>query len=238
MEKTGDQEKNSVSAQTAIEEILIESGFDLVDESQVEVLKARDAAMHPDDPNLAAALGKRLGAEIIIVFQAMADFEGTSNAYGLALHSFRGAVDATIIYTDTADILGSVSASDYAAAEGRPAAVRLAFQKTAKKVAPLIKERILNDWQKHTNKLELIVNGLTYGEMKQLKERIQMMRRVKAVAAPKFEKGVTIFHIQADLSSEEFADKLLYGKELPGLDIQAMTPGRVEATIRRIPEKP
>lgn len=233
VEKTGDDPKNSVSAQTAIEEILIDKGFDLVDESQVELIKARDVALHPDDLGAAAALGERFGAQIIVVFQALADYEGTSNAYGLPLNSYRGNLDARIIYTDTADLLGSVNGSDYASAEGKPVAVRLAFQRAARKTAPLIIEKILQDWQKHTNKLELVVRGLSYSEMKKLKDQIQMFRGVKSVAAPELLKGVAIFHIQADLLAENLADKLMEGMLLPGLKITSLSGGRIEAEYDR-----
>jgi hypothetical protein len=229
VEKMGDDPKNSVSAQTAIEEILIDKGFDLVDESQVELIKARDVALHPDDLNAAAALGQRFGAQIIVVFQALADYEGTSNAYGLTLHSFRGNLDARIIYTDTADLLGSVNGADYASAEGKPVAVRLAFQRAARKTAPLIIDKILQDWQKHTNKLELVVQGLSYGDMKKMKEQIQMFRGVQAVSTPELRKGVAIFQIQADLLAENLADKLMEGDFGSGLKITSLSGGRIEA---------
>jgi len=233
IEKVGEQQKTSLSAQTAMEEFLVKKGFDLVDESQVEIVKARDVALHPEDHKTAAALGQRFGAEIIVVYQAIADYEGTSNAYGMNLNSFRGTLDARIIYTDTADLLGSVSASDYAAAEGRPAAVRLAFQKTARKAAPLVMEKILDDWQKHVNKLDLVISGLNYVEMKKIKEALSVMRRVDAVGSGEFEKGVAMFHIQGDITPGDLADRLLEIDEIPGLQIIAVSSGRVEARIKR-----
>ncbi|MBN1900152.1 hypothetical protein JW926_02350 [Candidatus Sumerlaeota bacterium] len=229
VEKAGDDPKNSVSAQTVIEEILIERGFDLVDESQVELIKARDVALNPDDLDAAAALGQRFGAQIIVVFQAIADYEGSSNAYGLSLNSYRGNLDARIIYTDTADLLGSVNSFDYASAEGKPVAIRLAFQRAARKVAPLIIEKILQDWQKHTNKLELIVKGLTYRDMKKMKDEIQMIRGVIAIGTPELRKGVAIFQIQGDLTAERLADKLMDGVFGAGLKINSLSGGRIEA---------
>jgi hypothetical protein len=232
VEKIDDQNKTSSSAQTAIEGILIDKGFDLVDESQVEIIKARDIALNSDDPGAAAALGLKYGAEIIIVFQAIADYGGTSDVYGAMMHSFRGTVDARIIYTDTSDMLGSVSSTSHATAEGKPAAVRLAFQKTAKKAAPAIIEKILNDWQKHTNKIELIIRGLSYSGMKEVKKALKNMRRVKDVASPEYSKGIATFRIQADLKAEELADRLLDNSALRSFQIYSLSPGRIEAEIK------
>ena len=237
VEKEGDEQKSSVSVQTAIEDDLISKGFDLVDESQVEIIKARDVAMHPDDHKMAAALGQRHGAEIIIVFQAMADYEGSSDAYGLILNSYRCTVDARIIYTDTAELLASVSASNYASAEGKPAAIRLSYQRAAKKISPLIVEKILQNWQERKNKLELVVNGITYEEMILIKERLQILRRVNAVGIPKFDQGVAVFHLQAEMGAEELAKKLMEQKDIPSLEITSLSPSRVE-TRKKTSENP
>ena len=237
VEKEGDEQKSSVTVQTAIEDELIKKGFDLVDESQVEIIKARDVALHPDDPQMAAALGQRYGAEIIIVFQAMADYEGASDAYGLNLNSYRCTVDARMIYTDTADLFASVSGSTYAAAEGKPAAIRLSFQKAGKKISPLIIEKILQNWQERKNKLELVVNGITYEEMILIKDRLQILRRVNAVGAPKFDQGVAVFHLQGDLAAEELAKKLMEQKDIPSLEITGLSSSRVE-TRKKTSEKP
>lgn len=237
VEKEGDEQKSSVTVQTAIEDELIKKGFDLVDESQVEIIKARDVALHPDDPQMAAALGQRYGAEIIIVFQAMADYEGASDAYGLNLNSYRCTVDARMIYTDTADLFASVSGSTYAAAEGKPAAIRLSFQKAGKKISPLIIEKILQNWQERKNKLELVVNGITYEEMILIKDRLQILRRVNAVGAPKFDQGVAVFHLQGDLGAEELAKKLMEQKDIPSLEITGLSSSRVE-TRKKTSEKP
>jgi len=229
MEMTGEEQRASLSAQTIMEKILIDRGFDLVDEAQVEIVKARDIALHPDDHKTAAALGERFGAEIIIVFQAIADYEGTSDAYGLSLHSYRGTLDARIIYTDTADLLASVSVSRYAASEGRPAAIRLAFQRLGQKAAPLIIEKILMQWQTHINKLELVVKGLDFKEMTKMKEHLRMIRHVHAVAAPGFDNGVAVFSLRSALSSQRIAEEITKGRPFPNLRIISLSPGRIEA---------
>ncbi len=234
MEKVGEKPKTTFSAQTVIEDVLGDKGFDLVDKSQVDVIKARDVAMNPDDYGKAAALGRRFGAEIVIVFQAIADYEGTSDVYGALMHSYRGTVDARIIYTDTGDLLGAVDTSDHAAAEGKPAAVRLAFQKTARKIAPMIMDKILSDWQKHINKLELVVSGLSYRQMDGLKKILKEMRRVKGVATPEFTKGVAIYRIQADMRADDLADHLLENAWIPGLIITTVSANRVEAKVPRV----
>ena len=232
VEKAGEEVKSSFTARAVLEEFLVEKGFDLVDESQIEEIKSRDVAMNRDDIQKAAALGERFGAEIVVLYQAIADFEGTHMTYGTAMDTYRATLDARIIYTDTAALLGSVSASDDAAAEARPSAVRLGFKKAAGKAAPLIMDKILADWQKHVNKLELVVSGVDYTTMKHIKKVLENLRWVEGIGGARLEKGIAIFQIQADMTTEEVADALLSDRELPSLSITSFSPGRIEAKVR------
>lgn len=232
MEKAGEEVKSSFTAQAVMEEFLVDKGFDLVDESQVEEIKARDVALNQNDFQKAAALGERFGAEIVVLYQAVADFEGTHMTYGTAMDMYRATVDARIIYADTAALLGSVSAWEHAAAEAGPSAVRLGFKKAAKKAAPLIMDKILADWQKHVHKLELVVSGVDYRVMKQMKDEMENLRWVQGIGSSRLEKETAIFQIQADMSSEEIADALLSNRQLPPLSITSLSPGRIEAKLK------
>jgi hypothetical protein len=235
VEKVDGETLTTVSSQTAIEGFLHEKGFDLVDESQVEMIKARDVAMNPDDNQKAAALGKKFGAEIVIVTQGLADYEGVGDVYGAQMHTYRGTLDARMIYTDTADLLGSVSATDKGTAEGKPSAARLAFQKAARKVAPRIMEKILTDWQKQSNKnkMELVISGVSYAQLKQIGETLKNVRGVDGVAAPQFDKGVAVFRIQGTLTAENLADHLTETTGGLSLNVTGISPGRIEAEMRK-----
>jgi len=235
VEKVDGENLTTVSSQTAIEGFLHEKGFDLVDESQVEVIKARDVAMNPNDTQKAAALGKKFGAEIVILIQGLADYEGVGDVYGTQMYTYRGTLDARMIYTDTADLLGSVSATDKGTAEGKPSAARLAFQKAARRVAPKIVEKILTDWQKQSNrnKMELVVSGVDYAQLKQIGETLKTIRGVDGVATPQFDKGVAVFRIQGNLTAENLADRLTEATGGVPLTITGISPGRIEAEIRK-----
>jgi len=233
VEKENDIARQSATAQSELEDFLIQKGFDLVDQSQVDVNKARDAAMNPDDLAKAAVLGEAYGAEIVILFQAHADSDGQSVVHGIPMHSYRGVLDARMVYTDTAAMLGSVSVNDGGSAEGAPAAIRLTHQRTAKKAGPLVMEKILADWQKRVNKIEVIVSGIAYSEMKKVQDALKNVRRVDAVAAPRFEKGVATFQVQGDIKPEDLADVLPEVAGVEGLEVVTVTPGRVECRVSR-----
>lgn len=232
VEKVDGENMTTISSQTVIEDFLVSKGFDLVDESQVKEIKMRDEAMNSDDLNKAAALGKKFGAEVIILLEGLADYAGASNVYGAQMESYRGSVNARMIYTDTADMLGSANAKDQATGEGKPAAARLAFEKAGKKVAPVIMQKILDDWQKHTNKMELVVSGVNYSQLKKIGAAVKTIRGVDAVASPQFDKGVAVFRIQGNLLAEDLADSLDKTEIGSLLDVTGISPGRVEAEVQ------
>jgi hypothetical protein len=96
-------------------------------------------------------------------------------------------------------------------------------------------EKILTDWQKQSNrnKMELVVSGVSYAQLKQIGETLKNVRGVDGVAAPQFDKGVAVFRIQGTLTAENLADHLTETTGGLFLNVTGISPGRIEAEMRK-----
>ncbi|MDD5557639.1 MAG: hypothetical protein PHN82_10400 [bacterium] len=95
--------------QSAVEKEFLRLSFPLVDRGQTEAIAARDEAVAFDDPARAAALGRRFGAEIVIVGEATSAQMDRSAPHGVAVFHCDAQVSAKAVKTDTGQIIARES---------------------------------------------------------------------------------------------------------------------------------
>jgi hypothetical protein len=77
-----------------------------------ENLRAKELEASEGNPEKAREYSNRFGAEIIILGYAQAEYGGETEFYDVKQHKYTGQVDIKIIYAETGELIGSVTASD------------------------------------------------------------------------------------------------------------------------------
>ncbi|MFC1601428.1 hypothetical protein ACFL34_03675 [Candidatus Sumerlaeota bacterium] len=221
VEKVDGIKRDSHYAQQPLEAALLAKGFDLVDKDQIEAMKARDVAINFEDFSQAATLGKRLNAEIVVLYSADASYGGQENLYGNIFHRYEVNITAKIIKVDTGRVRKSVVDRGTYGAASRGNAANTALQKASAKAGPKIVKGIIaaleREFKGEGADLEIYVKNIDFKNHMRLKKELGKLRFVKSVGSAKFAKGVGIYRIKAIMQGDQLAEKLY---DLEGFDLQ------------------
>ena len=219
--------------QTAIESILAESGYDLIDRSQIEEIKNRDFEMAESDAER-AALGRRFGADILIVYTAEAANAGRDNLYGMLTYFYTGVVDCRVIKADTARLMFSRSVRVRRGAEGAPSAAQAALHFAGKSIGEQLKIEILRHWAGEVLDrgvwLEVKIRNIDFSTAMQLSRKIQQFQHINAVRKPAFIKGTAIYQVRANMTAPTLAQHLT-SLTSPHLEIDEVMQNSIKAHI-------
>jgi len=208
------------SAETAIMESFMEKGFKFVDRATVmrNLDRRKASALLEGDASEAAALGRSLGAEVIITGKAFAKASETT-AYGTTLRSQNATVSVRAIRTDTGDIIavGSKQAK-YSNQVDDAAGGVVAIQKACKELAEDIMEKILDRWQADISEgasLTLKVRGVTtLAQLTKFKSALPyFVRGLSEVVQRDWYGGFATLEVVMKGTSEDLARRLS-GKEI------------------------
>jgi hypothetical protein len=210
----------------SIENELLKEGFKVIDYHMFENLRAKELEASEGNPEKAREYSNRFGAEIIILGYAQAEYGGETEFYDVKQHKYTGQVDIKIIYAETGELIGSVTASDRRFGQDKKGAVNALFKslasKVTKNVVSKLKERMKEEEQ--AKKIEIAVYGISPSKALALESELKdAISSVKALKYKFFDTNVLVF--DAIISSEEQLRRELanYGK----LKIVKLTPRRV-----------
>jgi len=229
VERADAQEISSNSVAVSIENFLITKGFDLVDKSTIEAGKARDVALNFDDYSAAQALGQRYGAEVLVTYQADADYSGGDVIYGTQFERYRGQVNVRVIKVDTAALMASVGSTDMGAAGGRLAGARKALENAGAKAAPSVFQKIVDTWQADVEggtRLELVIQGVDFKTSNSIYLDLQEMRGVTSVGNPQMVRDTVTIQLKGDIQGFGLAQRI--STQFPNLEIEEVTQNRVK----------
>lgn len=207
----GELRPDSRLVQTAIESVLAESGYDLIDRSQIEEIKNRDFEMAETDEER-AALGRRFGADILITYSAEATSAGRDNIYGMLTYFYTGVVDCRVIKSDTGRLMFSRSVRVRRGAEGAPSAAQAALHFAGKSMGENLKVEVLRHWAGEVLErgtwLEVKISNIDFSTAMQLTDKIQQWQHINAVRRPTFIKGTAIYQVRANMTAPTLAQHL------------------------------
>ncbi len=200
---------------SSIENELLKEGFKIIDYHIFETLRVKELEEAQNNPEKAKEYANRFGAEIMVIGYAQAEYGGESEFYDVKQHKYTGQVDIRIIYTDTGELLASLTASDRRFGQDKRGAVNALFKslagKVSKNVVAKIKERLKEEEQ--VKKIEIAVYGISPDKAMQLESELKnSISSIKALRYKFFDTNVLVF--DALISSEEQFRKELtnYGK--------------------------
>lgn len=224
-EKIDGELSDGASAQTQIERVFLDKGFDMVDKFTVEEIKERDFKINQvDNINLAATLGKKYGAEVVLIVNAFADFQQDVEEYGVNIRFYNGNVQAKIVDADTGKLLGTESITEMGRA-------RDSLERAGKKIAPKLMEKVVKVWRERGygsgNEVEIVVSEISYPSFMKLKKEIEKIRGVESTSNPSFTKNVGALRVKGTIQADDMAVKLSELKTVR-LEITGVTQNRID----------
>jgi hypothetical protein len=199
---------NSQSESVIIQK-LKEKGFKVVDpgylRKSVSAGDAKEAWQGNEDA--AGKIGKKVGAEIAIVGQAIST-RAANNIAGSDLLSMSTTINVQAVKSGTGEIMAQASGQGTAAHINEVVALQQALQKAADKVADGIISGILSTWQTEssgTRTLALEVHEITPAELDRLKASLEKMRGVTEVIVREFSGGTADINIEATSDAQDLS---------------------------------
>jgi len=187
--------------QTEIENMFLGRGFPIVDKSQLQMVKERDVALYYNNPQRAAVLGRRFGAELVIVGQAVSNFLESSMPYGVAVFGYTSDITAKAIKADTASVIVSDSVTVTERGSGRMPTANKALKASGSKLAKKMIDDVTEKWRAevfNTVNVQLVMSGLGIQDRDIIKKDIKAIRGVHGLYERSFSKGVLIMDINLD----------------------------------------
>lgn len=227
-------------ARNEMEQILLQRGFPLVDKAQTEAIKQRDATLSYTDPMQAAALGRRFGAEVVIVGEASADLVDSSRPYGAPVFFYQGQVNVRAINVDTASIIAATSAqSDWrkpgeGQASGKIEAARQALQASGRMAAEQLLPLIIEKWRSevfNTVSIQIIAENVNGARRRAFLDELQSIRGVESVDERTFQNQIIVVDVEVEGSIWQDVDKKLEAFETVGVELTGKTQNRINIRL-------
>jgi hypothetical protein len=226
------------TVQTRVEKALIDSGFLLVDQNQIQEIQKKDleAAVSEDKPDKVQAIAKEFGAQIFISGVAAAE-GGPKTIYGMEKFVFEGDANIKIYRSDTGQMLGAVPGRSTPGVQNTArAAAKQALDGQGQYVAPRITDDILRFWMDvlgGRGEVQLKLEGITFKQYTQLKKALLMIKGVSENGVnAKYANQNANISIECDMTAEQLGEKLV--EAMDGvLDITDVSQNVIKAEFKK-----
>ncbi len=231
------------AGETEIIRKLLEKGFKVIDQNQIKVIRDSEsvhAAVNGDN-SAAILLGKKFGAEVIIIGEAFSEANPEGSMGGLK--SCRARVEARAINVDTAEILatdgkqaGGVDATEFAAG-------KTALKNAGGMLGDYLIDQILSRWTKDVTKgtaITIVVRIPGEGKYKKYKDfkgTLEKLSGFQGMDERDFDadagQGELEIRIQG-MSGQEVAEELDGSKTGGGFTVTVVkvTANRVDVSVK------
>lgn len=214
--------KGGEVAQSAIEKELLSLDFPLVDRGQMGDINERDEKIAYDDPAKAAALGRRFGAEVVIVGEATSAQMDQSSPHGVAVYHCDAQVSAKAVKTDTGQIIARESVTSGRVVKGgRATAAKEALRVAGEKLAKAMRSQILERWRSeafNTVAIQIIATNADNDRRRALEKDLAAIRGVRNVSERSWANGV--LEIDAEVDGAIWGDFDSRIENLPGVGVE------------------
>lgn len=216
-----------------VEKIFVENKFPIVSQAQMEMIKEKDATLAYQDPSKAAALGRRFGAEVVIVGQATSDIIESSQPYGVPVFAYEARIEAKAVKADNAKILATASTSMTERGSGRVPTANKAISSAADEFSKSLLNEIAEAWRGEVYNeinIELICDNASLWKSKLLQNALNSGRDVRGVSERYFTNKVLVLDVRFFGSIDQLAGILEDLKE-PQIRITGKTANRLDITF-------
>jgi len=226
------QEDSTV--QTRIENLLLKSGFLLVNKKQLKAIDLKEitAAVVEDKPQKIQAIAKRFGAQLFITGSTNAASGGASLVHGqIRMFDYSADGDIKCYRSDTAQMLASQNGTARWSDPVARSAAKKSLWRLGDTLGPKVQNDILRFWldvlQGH-GEVVLEVEGVAFRDYLQIKKAVQGIKGVEDVTA-KYNNKIAKCSIQANMNAEQLAEKLV--EVLKNLEISDVSQNVIKAKL-------
>lgn len=218
--------------QARTEEKFIANDFPLVDKSQMELIKEKDAVLSFCDPSKAAALGRNYGADIVVVVEAKSSLVDNTQPYGVSVFTYECDAAGKAIKVDTAEVITSRASQATERGGGRIPTANKACESAVLTLADTIindiNEKIKNDAYKEAT-IQIVLSNAEYAKVRGLVKALDEQRSIKAVSERSLELNTAIIDVELLGSVDSLAELLITMQNGPLLKVTGKTGNRIEA---------
>jgi hypothetical protein len=224
------------TAETAIIETFMEKGFRFVDQATVKrnLERAQAAAILEGDAAQAAALGRKVGAEVVLTGKALAKAT-VVEVYGTKQRSQQATVTARAIRTDTGDIIATGSAQGAFPHIDDAVGSAKAIQKACAQISEDMMNKILDRWQADVTSgttITLNVRGVkSYSQLNKFKSALKYyVRNLISVEQRDWYEGFATLEVVMPGNSDDLAQRL-EGKDVEGIPVKVIGVSQNSVTV-------
>jgi len=217
---------------TEIEKLFLSRQIPLIDKSQMEMIKQRDAAMAYANPEKAVALGRRYGAELVLVVQATSDLVDTAQPYGQSVFYYSAQCSAKAIKVDTAQLIATDSIqTPRVGGGGRIPTAKKSLQQGGQQLANIMLTKIIESWRSdvyNTMNVQIILSNASLGRSIKLQNALKKM----PIVINAFEKSLVngVIELDVEIKNATLSDLAIRILELQDIviDISGKTENRID----------
>ena len=224
------------TAETAIMQAFMAKGFKFVDQATVKrnLDKEKAAAILEGDVAQAAALGRKVGAEVVITGKAFAKAT-VFEAFGAKQRSQQATVTVRAIRTDTGEIIATASSHGAYPHIDDVVGGTKAIQKACEKLSDELMTQILDRWQSDVSSgttLTLKVRGVSnFDQLKKFKNGLKYyVRGLSSVIQRDWYNGFATLEVVMKGTSEDLAQRLS-GKNIEGIKVNVVGMSQNSVTV-------
>ena len=229
------------SAETAIMDAFMAKGFKFVDRATVmrNLDREKAAAILEGNAAEAAALGRSVGAEVVITGKALAKAV-VVEAFGAKTRSQQATLNVKVIRTDTGDILATSSAQGAYPHIDDVVGGTKAIQKACEKLCAELIDEIIERWQEDVSQgttITLKVRGISdYDMLNTFKSSLKYyVRGLSTVTQRDWYEGFATLEVVMTGNADDLAQRLS-GKDINGISVRVigMSQNSVTVELRKI----
>lgn len=215
------------SAETSIIDYMMAKGFKFIDQAVVKqnLTREKAAAILNGDTKTAVALGKKIGAEVVLTGKALANATEVK-IYGTTQRSQQATVTVKAVRTDTGEIIATASSEGaYPHINDMVGGAR-AIKKACGKLTEELIGKILLRWQEDVSSgttLVLNVKGLEdFSQLSKFKSSLKYyVRGINSVQQRQWSQGYATLEVNFKGTGEDLAQRLS-AKDIEGIKIRVV----------------
>lgn len=199
------------AAETEFIRQFVRAGFKVIDPARYAELR-RENVERLQDPRVAAEIGRRFGADVVIVGKGIS--ERGPDIEGFA--SCQARVEARALLADTAEIVASDARTGTEANTTESVAAKKALQSAATKLAPLFIADVSLLPNAQTRKIQVEVGVFpNFSAAARFERAVSSIAGVNSVTRESYDAGVLVLEVDADVeAADALAEKLETSKQL------------------------
>ncbi len=197
-----------------VTELLVARGFNLVKAFDTANLSIRQIETALSNERAAAEIGKKAGAEVIVLVNSSGAFESKAKSYGTTFELYNGHCEVKAVQVDSGQIVAA------AVKTRKSGSIKKAIMSAAKDNAGDVVKQLLSAWSNYLNMgrtIQLVISGISVSQLTGIVEEIQALEGVAGVSQRNFAGKEALLEIKSKHKAMYLAESI---ENLPGFKLE------------------